>query len=125
MIAWIVEFTLPEDADREIIAILTYRAHVMAFLENDERPNYRRFVHSQLYNHFLAESLIDAILEDELPKFVRRNILGADFLSVFNWHCIWQNRTQNASGNSSDAFRIVFGPTRPSTEDHPISARCS
>ena len=84
LIAWIVEFVLPKDADREIVGILTYRAQVMAFLEMDERPNYRRFVHSQLYNHFLAESMFDAILEDELPKFTRRNILGADFLSVFS-----------------------------------------
>ena len=84
LIAWIAEFALPKDADREIVGILTYRAQVMAFLEEDERKNYRRFAHSQIYNHFLAESMIDAILEEELPKFTRRNILGADFLSVFS-----------------------------------------
>lgn len=102
LIAWIAEFALPKDADREIVGILTYRAQVMAFLEKDERPNYRRFVHSQIYNHFLAESMIDAILEEELPKFTRRNILGADFLSVFS------ELTLHLAKSDAERIRIFF-----------------
>ncbi len=84
LIAWLVDFVLPEDTDREVLGILKNRASVVAFLEKDDRPNYRRFAHSQIFNHFLGEVVIKAILNEELPKFIRRNILGADFLSAFS-----------------------------------------
>lgn len=119
LIAWFVEFLLPEDADREIIGILTHRAHVMAFLEKDERPNYRRFVHSQLYNHFLAESLIDAVLEDELPKFARRNILGADFLSVFSESAL------HRAGSDAERIRTLFRCVSDRVRTYPTIDRGS
>ena len=84
MIAWLAEFVSPENIDQEVLRILKNRAAVLAFLETDDRPNYRRFAHSQLYNHFLGSAMIDAILNGEIPKFVRRNILGADFLGTFS-----------------------------------------
>ncbi len=84
MIAWLAEFVSPENIDQEVLRILKNRAAVLALLENDDRPNYRRFAHSQLYNHFLGSAMIDAILDGEMPKFVRRNILGADFLGTFS-----------------------------------------
>lgn len=31
------------------------------FLENDDRPRYRRFAHTQLLNYFLSEETIDAL----------------------------------------------------------------
>ena len=83
-IAWLVEFAAPEDLDPESLALLKNRGAVVAFLENDDAPRYRRFAHSQLFNFFLAELAIDAVSNDEIPKFVRRNILGADFLAAFS-----------------------------------------
>ncbi len=84
LLAWLVEFAAPADLDAESLALLKNRAAVVAFLENDGAPRYRRFAHSQLLNFFLAELTIDAILNDEVPKFIRRNILGADFLAAFS-----------------------------------------
>ena len=83
-IAWLVEFVVPEDLDRETLALLKNRAAVMAFLENDDAPRYRRFAHSQPFNYFLGQVAINAVLNDEMPKFIRRNNLGADFLSAFS-----------------------------------------
>ena len=39
---------------------------------------------AQLLNFFLAEVTIDTISSDEVPKFIRRNILGADFLAALS-----------------------------------------
>lgn len=84
-LAWLVEVAVAEDVeDPAILGILKNRADVMAFLENDDAPRYRRFGHSQPFNYFLGEVTINAILNDEVPKFIRRNILGADFLAAFS-----------------------------------------
>lgn len=84
MLEWLVDVVIPEDTASEVIAMLKYRAAVMAFLEKDDAPNYRRFAHSQVYNHFLSEETIDAVMNGEIPKYVRRNIMGADYLTAFN-----------------------------------------
>ena len=84
MLEWLVDMVMPEDTSPEVIAILKYRTAVMAFLEKDDAPNYRRFAHSQVYNHFLSEETIDVLLDGEIPKYVRRNTMGTDFLTAFN-----------------------------------------
>lgn len=84
MLAWIVEMAVPEDLDQEIVGILKNRAAVIAFLENDDTPRHLRFSHSKLMNHFLCENVVDSVVEDDLPKYVRRNLLGADFLATFS-----------------------------------------
>lgn len=84
LIAWLVEIAAPEGLDPESLALLKNRAAVVAFLENDDAPRYRRFAHTQLLNFFLAEVAIEAISNGEMPKFVRRNILGADFLAALS-----------------------------------------
>ena len=83
-LSWIAEVAAPEGLDEETVKLLQYRASVMAFLENDDTPRYRRFSHSNLFNHFLGEEVLDAVAREDLPKWVRRNILGADFLAVFS-----------------------------------------
>ena len=83
-ILWLVDMAIPEGAPSEARNLLRNRSNVMAFLTTDERPGYRRFAHSQLFNHFLSEVTIDVLARDEVPKFIRRNILGADFLSAFS-----------------------------------------
>ena len=83
MISWLMEFAAPDGMSTEVTALLRNRAAVMAFLTPDDRPGYRRFAHSQLFNHFLGEETVDRIGQRELPRYVRRNILGADFLSAF------------------------------------------
>ena len=83
MISWLVEFVAPDGMPSEVTALLRNRAVVMAFLALDDRPRYRRFAHSQLLNHFLGEETVDRLAEREMPRYVKRNILGADFLSAF------------------------------------------
>ena len=83
MISWLVEIAVPDGMSAEVTALLRNRAAVMAFLTVDDRPRYRRFVHSQLLNHFLGEETVDRLAEREMPRYVKRNILGADFLSAF------------------------------------------
>lgn len=83
-ILWIVDVVTGDEIPSEVRHLLRNRANVMAFLTTDERPGYRRFAHSQLFNHFLGEATIDVLSEGEVPKFVRRNILGADFLAAFS-----------------------------------------
>ena len=88
VISWLAEVAadeaapagMPEDA----LGILKHRASAMAFLKNDLLPGYRRFPHSQMFHHFLADETIDTIAKDEMPKYIRRNLLGADFLTSFS-----------------------------------------
>ena len=84
LVAWLVEVVAPDALPPDVLSLLKNRAAVMAFLTTDDRPRYLRFAHSQLFNHFLGEETIDLIGRREMPRYVRRNILGADFLSVFD-----------------------------------------
>jgi len=86
VVEWLAEVAAPEGTSAETLGILKNRAVVMAFLANDDLPGYRRFLHSQVFNHLLANETIDTILnsKDEMPKYVRRNLLGADFLTSFS-----------------------------------------
>lgn len=85
VLVWIVDLVAGDlTEDEEVLRILRNRAIALAFLENDDDNRYRRFPSSQIANHFLADETIDRIAEREIPKYVRRNILGADFLSAFS-----------------------------------------
>ncbi len=64
--------------------ILRNRADVVAFLTNDERLGFRKFIHEEVQNYFLAEVTRKAIAKGELPKYVRRNIFGLDLLEGFS-----------------------------------------
>ena len=81
---WLVDVVVTEKIPSEIKNLLRNRANVLAFLTTDERPGYRRFAHSQLFNQFLSEVTMDVLARQEVPKYIRRNILGADFLSAFS-----------------------------------------
>ena len=83
-LTWLVDMALPGDVDDpDAIGQLKNRAGVMAFLANDALPGYRRFAHSQLFNYFLSVAVIESVSDEEIPKFVRRNLFSADFLAVF------------------------------------------
>jgi hypothetical protein len=82
-LSWIAEVVASEFIPSNIAGIFKHRANVVAFLTNDDRRGYRRFVHDQISNYFLAKSTIRSILNNELPKHVRRNIFGIEFLENF------------------------------------------
>lgn len=82
-LGWIVDIVLDTSVSAEVLSLLRNRASVMAFLTVDERPGLRRFSHSLLLSYFLSEVTVDAVNRSDIPKYLRRNIFGPDFLSVF------------------------------------------
>ena len=83
-ISWISEATLGDEKPAEIVSLIRNRASVVAFFVNDERTGYKAFMHSYLLNYFLSMVVVDAIGRGDVPKFIRRNLLGSEFLSVFS-----------------------------------------
>ncbi|WP_332855219.1 hypothetical protein [Duganella sp. S19_KUP01_CR8] len=81
--SWIAEAALEEGYPQEVIGLIKNRANVVGFLIPDERARYRKFINSQLMNFFLAQTTIDLVLKLELPKYLRRNLLGSEYLSIF------------------------------------------
>lgn len=82
-LSWVAEASIGDGVPADILGLLKNRAAVVALLVNDERPSYKTFVHSQIQNYFLAKVAIEAIARGDVPKFIRRNILGAEFVSIF------------------------------------------
>ncbi|MBW0170708.1 MAG: hypothetical protein ACT6SF_00380 [Hydrogenophaga sp.] len=82
-LSWIAEAALGDGYSAEIVGLIKNRAAVVALLMNDERPGYRAFVHTHIQNYFLAKVAVEAVSRGDTPKFIRRNILGAEFLSTF------------------------------------------
>lgn len=82
-LSWIAEAALGDGYPADIVSLIKNRAGVVPLLKNDERPGYKAFVHTYIQNYYLARVSIEAISHGDLPKFIRRNILGAEFLSTF------------------------------------------
>ena len=111
-LAWIVEVVAPEKLGSESLNLLKNRAGVVAFLAKDSARNHRRFAHSQLFNHFLGEETIDAVGNMEVPKYLRRNILAADFLAAFGdlvLHTIHINQSERITKFCRSAAKLVEG----------------
>jgi hypothetical protein len=83
-IAWLGEASLRGGLPAEIVTLIKNRASVVAFFVNDERPGFKRFMHSYLLNYFVAIVSIRALGKGDVPKFIRRNLLGSEFISVFS-----------------------------------------
>ncbi len=83
-LGWIAEVALESQYAPDVISIIKNRASVIALLVADERPGYMSFMHSYLMNYFVSWVAVDALADGEVPKFIRRNLLGSEFLSVFS-----------------------------------------
>ncbi|WP_157275754.1 NACHT domain-containing protein [Pelomonas sp. Root1444] len=83
-LSWIGEASLKEGLPAEVTTLIKNRASVVAFFVNDERPGFKKFMHSYLLSYFVAIVSIRALGRGDVPKFIRRNLLGAEFLSVFS-----------------------------------------
>jgi hypothetical protein len=81
---WIVEAVLGDGFDPEITRILKNRIQALAFFGNDDRPARKRFAHSEFFNLFLSTSCMISTSKGEIPKYIRRGILGPDFLITFS-----------------------------------------
>ena len=84
VLSWLVEMAFPDGIDQDVLGILKNRSSAIAFLENDDTPRHLRFSHSKLLNYFLCEDVFHTVVDGDLPKYVRRNLLGADFLATFS-----------------------------------------
>jgi hypothetical protein len=82
-IVWLSEMVAHDLVPENLVGILKNRAGVIAFLIDDDRRGYRRFAHEQVSNYFLSFVTIRAIVDGEIPKYVRRNIFGLDLLENF------------------------------------------
>lgn len=82
-ISWLVDVSLDDSIPEEIVRLIRNRASVIAALKPDVRSGYKSFVHSHLQNYFLALATLDSIGRGEVPKFVKRNVLGSELLAVF------------------------------------------
>ncbi|WP_156117265.1 NACHT domain-containing protein [Xanthomonas sacchari] len=80
---WIAETALGSGWNDEIVSLVKNRASVMAFLSDDERPGHKRFSHEQVFLYFLAREAFKSISKSDIPKYVRRNILGTELLKTF------------------------------------------
>ena len=105
-ILWLVDMVVSEGTPAETLSLLRNRANVVAFLTTDERLGYRRFAHSQLFNHFLCEVTMDVLTQREVPKFIRRNILGADFLSAFS------DLVPHLASSNQESVQLFFDQVR-------------
>ncbi|WP_157510335.1 hypothetical protein [Lysobacter sp. Root559] len=83
-VIWIAEAALGDEWSAEVGSLVKNRAGVIAFLADDERSGHRRFSHAQIMNYFLAHVTLDAVSGGDFPKYIRRNLLGKDFLSTFS-----------------------------------------
>ena len=117
-LAWLVEVAAVDFTNNaEVLRILQNRAMALAFLERDDDPRARRFPSSQISNHFLAEETVERIAAKEIPKYVRRNILGADFLSAFS------DLMMHWSGANIRQVRLFFDLANQLVEEHVGSDR--
>lgn len=83
-LSWIAEVVGEGIVPISLMGILKNRAGVIAFLTDDIRRGYRSFVHSQVANYFLSIVTVRVIRAREVPKYIRRNIFGSEFLQSFS-----------------------------------------
>lgn len=82
-LAWLSDVVGSDFMPFETLGVLRNRACVVAFLTQDDRRGRLRFIHEQVQSYFLSYVAVEAVRGNELPKFIRRNIFGADFLESF------------------------------------------
>lgn len=96
-LAWISEIAANKIMPLNVLGILKNRVGVIAFLIDDDRRGHRRFVHEQVANYFLSHSVTKSIITGDVPKFIRRNLIGLDFLESFcSVSRKWDDETCNA-----------------------------
>lgn len=82
-ISWISDMCLPADIDQNLRATLINRAGQLPFLTPDQERQTTRFAHRQFFVSFLGSNAVRAVAQGEVPKYLRRNLLGPEFLESF------------------------------------------
>lgn len=83
-LSWLVEISLDDGIPQEIVRLIRNRAGVIAALGPDVRNGYKCFVHSHLQSYFLSLASLEAIGKGEIPKYLKRNVLGSELVAVFS-----------------------------------------
>lgn len=86
-VSYISEICIPDDVDDKVRRILIHRAQTLPFLTRSEGQNSLRFSHRQYFVFFLGRNAIEAVADGEIPKYLRHNLLGAEFLESFDKVC--------------------------------------
>lgn len=83
-LSWLVDLSLNANVPDEIKRLIQNRAGVVAALKPDVRQGYKSFIHSHLQNYFLSLATLEAVGKGEVPKFLKRNVLGSEMVAVFS-----------------------------------------
>lgn len=97
-LALISDLIFMNEVNSDDLGVLRHRVGALAMLESDVNPSQRRFSHSEILDFFLSSAYIDLILNNDLPKSIRRNIFGSDFLETFH------NVVSDSSAGKIDSF---------------------
>lgn len=98
-LTWIAEASLDSGVPSQVMAMIKNRVGVLAFLADDDRPGHKRFSHTQIMNYFLSSSALRAVSKGDIPKFLRRNLLGTDLLSTFGDVLITESSNDQTAAN--------------------------
>lgn len=79
----IAELVFANRLAAEHVTMLRHRVRSLVLLETDVSPERRRFSHTEIQDFFLSLSYLSNIIAGEIPKSVRRNIIGSDTLETF------------------------------------------
>lgn len=79
----VTEFAFGDSLDHQDLAKLRHKAGSFALLESDARDGYRRFPHTEISHHFLAQALIRLVSVGTSVRFLRRGIVTSDLLAIF------------------------------------------
>lgn len=81
--AWLAELCLPDQIGHRLGDLLLHRASLLPFLTTDRDRNSIRFSSRQYFVFFLGMNAIETLTLEEVPKYIRRSILGSEFLEAF------------------------------------------
>ncbi|MEA5159817.1 NACHT domain-containing protein [Cereibacter johrii] len=82
-IEWIAEMSLPEEVSQDWKNLLTHHCMRLPFLVNEEGSSAMRFSHRQFFVFFLGADAMRSVARKDVPKYLRRNVLGSEFLEAF------------------------------------------
>lgn len=85
---------------------LTHKAGSFGLMEPGASSRMRKFPHSEILNHFLAKSILKDIFERKIGLALRRGVLGADFVEVFQ--DVLTSDREKGLAQALTAFEIKF-----------------
>lgn len=85
----VAEISFTDKVSSDEVAMMRHRAAAFSLLEQDGATSKRRFPHSEIQDYFLSLSYLDLVSDGNIPKSIRRNIIGTDFLDTFHDIAAW------------------------------------